>query len=105
MGFANAQPILRATETKRRSASRLSGGFEHHRFERLARALAGPQHELEGLVVALAGVERDAEQSFALGVCRRDAAGEHERMTEHDEAVIDPDVEMSDPKLLVDERG
>src|SRR5215470_5117712 len=84
--------------------SRLSAGFEHDRFKCLARALAGPQHELEGLVVTLAGVKRHAEQSLALGVRRRDAAGEHQRMAEHDDAVFEPDVEMSDPKLLVDER-
>src|SRR5688572_9747789 len=36
---------------------RLADGLEHRGVERFARALAGPDHELERLVVALAGVE------------------------------------------------
>ena len=60
--------------------SRLAARFEHGRFKRLARVLAGPQHELEGLVVALAGIERHAEQHLALAVGRRDSAAEHKGM-------------------------
>ena len=44
----------------------LAGGLEHGGIQRLARALAGPDDELERLVVALAGVERGVEQGLAL---------------------------------------
>src|SRR4029077_1362635 len=87
-----------------RLPSRLAAGFEHARFQRFAGVLAGPKHELERLVMALASTERDAEQSLALRICGLDAAREHQRVAEHDDAVLEPDVEMSDPKLLVDER-
>src|SRR5262252_7572076 len=100
MGFAALNPSYAIF-----AGSRLSGGLEHHGFQRLAGALAGPQHELEGLVVTLTGIERNAEQSLALSIRRHDAAGQHQRVTEHDDGVLDPDVKMSDPQLLVYERG
>src|ERR1700692_3247308 len=87
-----------------RSVLRLPGGLEQARFQRLAGTLARPKHELERLVMAFAGIERDAEQGLALGVRCRDAAGEDKGVTEHDDAVIDPDIEMSDPELFIDER-
>src|SRR5260221_11949997 len=86
-------------------ASRLSRGLEHDGIQRLAGALAGPHHELEGLVVAFAGIERDAEHRLALAIGRSDAGGEHDGMAEHDDTVIEPSVEMPDPELLIDQRG
>src|ERR1700730_192262 len=50
----------------RQGASSLASGFEHGGVERLARSLAGPDHELEGREVAFAGVERSPEQRLAL---------------------------------------
>src|ERR1700730_10349547 len=87
-----------------RSILRLPGGLEQARFQRLAGTLARPKHKLKRLVMAFAGIERDAEQGLALRVRCRDAAGEDEGVTKHDDAVIDPDIEMSDPELFIDER-
>src|SRR5579862_6377062 len=83
--------------------SRLSRGLEHDRIERLAGFPAGPHHELEGLVVTFAGIERDAEDRLALGVGRGNAGGEHDGVAEHDDTVIQPRIEMADPELLVDQ--
>src|SRR3984957_7513423 len=85
--------------------SRLSRRLEHDGIERPAGALARPHHELEGLVVAFAGIERDAEHRLALRVGCGDAGGEHDGVAEHDDAVFEPGIEMADPELLVDQRG
>src|SRR5436305_8462683 len=85
-------------------ALRLAGSLEHCGVERLARAFAGPDHELECLEIALRGVERGIEQRFALAPRNLDAAGEQQRMAEHDDAILGPHVEVTDPKLLVYER-
>src|SRR3954454_5117907 len=81
---------------------RLSGGLEHRGVERLARAFAGPDHELECLEVAFRGVERGIEQRLALTPRNLDAAGEQQRMAEHHDAVLGPHVEVADPELLID---
>src|SRR5262245_40866722 len=96
-----ARQAFWARKTRR---SGLAGGLEHRRVERFARALAGPDDILEGREVALAGVERGAEQSLALGIGGIDAARQHQRMSEHDNAVLWPQVEMPDPHLLVHQR-
>src|ERR1700740_3502909 len=82
-----------ATARLRRAPRRsgLAGGLEHGGIERLARALAGPDHELEGREIAFAGVERGAEQRLALLAGRWNAAGEHQRMPVHDDAVLHPE--------------
>src|SRR5262245_38471745 len=76
-------------------ALRLALGLEHGGVERLARRLARPDHELEGGKVALAGIERGGEQCLALPAGGFDAAGEHQRVAVHDQAVLDPEVEVS----------
>src|SRR5258708_4329126 len=86
------------------AALRLADGFEHRGVERLARALAGPDHELERLEIALRGVERGIQQRLALPARDLDAAGEQQRVTEHHDAVLGPHVEVADPELLVDQR-
>src|SRR5262245_23483612 len=83
---------------------RLPLRVEHGGVERLARRLARPDHELEGGEVALAGVECGREQRLALPARRFDAAGKHQRVAIHDQSVLNPQVEMPDPHLLVDER-
>src|ERR1700752_1345452 len=83
---------------------RLARVVEHRGVERLARALAGPHHELEGLEIALRRIERGVEQHLALTPCDFDAACEQQRMTEHHHTVLHPHVEMADPKLLVVQR-
>src|SRR5262249_24362948 len=88
-----------------RARLRLPRGLEHGRVERLAGALAGPYHELEGLVVTFAGIERDTEHRLALRVGCGDTGGEHDGVAKHDDTVIEPGVEMADPELLVDQRG
>src|SRR5580698_9300534 len=83
--------------------SRLSRGLEHGGVHCFARTLAGPDYELERRKVAFAGIERGAEHRLALPVRCGDAAGKNQRMTEHHHAGLRPDVEMSDPQLLVHE--
>ena len=55
---------------------RLPLRLEHRGVERLAWALAGPDHELERREVAFAGIERRAEQRLALPPRRLDATGQ-----------------------------
>src|SRR5262249_18771278 len=57
---AACAPILKFAQL------RLASGLEHGGLERLAGTLAGPDHELERRIVALAGIERGREQHFAL---------------------------------------
>src|SRR5690606_41038997 len=83
--------------------SGLPFGLEHGRGQGLAAVLARPDDELEGLVVALTSLERGAEQGLALAL-GGDGAVEHEALTEHDQTFARPNVEMSEPKLLVDLR-
>ncbi len=54
--------------------------------------------------IALAGVERGAEQRLALLAGGFDAAGQHQRVAEHHDAFVGPEIEMADPQLLVDQR-
>ena len=79
-------------------------GLEHRRVERLARAFPRPDHKLEGGEMPLAGVERGAEQRLALLAGGLDAARQYQRVAEHDDAFLHPQIEMADPHLLVDQR-
>src|SRR5947209_9386939 len=81
-----------------RDDSRLAGRLEHDGVHRLARRLAGPHHELERLVIALAGVDRGVEQHLALPSGGLDAAGEEQGVAEHDDAILVPQVEMPNRK-------
>src|SRR5262249_7366995 len=83
---------------------RLALRLEHGGVERLARRFARPAHKLEGGEIALAGIERGAEQRLALPARGIDATGQHQRMPVHDQPVLTPQVEMPDPHLLVDQR-
>src|SRR5207302_1897678 len=69
----------------------------------LPRRLARPDDELESREIALGGVERGCKNRFALPPGRRDAARQYQSMAEHDDAVLSPDIEVSDPQLLVDQ--
>src|ERR1043166_4267219 len=82
---------------------RLARGLEHRGVERLARVFAGPDHELKGLEIALAGLERCIEQRLALPAGALAPPRERHRRAEHDDAVVGPHVEMADPELLVDQ--
>src|SRR5436309_11926845 len=64
-------------------SSGLARGLEHRRLERVARRLAGPDHELERRIIALAGIERGRQQRLALPPGCFHAAGEHERVPIH----------------------
>src|SRR5262249_55537283 len=83
---------------------RLPLGVEHGGIKRSARRLARPHHELESGEIPLAGVERRPQQRLALPPRGFDAAGEHQCVSIHDEPVLGPQIEMSDPHLLVDQR-
>ncbi len=76
-------------------------GLEHDRGQGMAAVLAGPDHELEGLEIALAGLERGPQQGLALAR-RRQRAVQHQALAVHDEALVAPDVEVAEPELLVD---
>src|SRR3954464_4848395 len=82
----------------------LASGLEHGSVQGFARRLSGPYRELEGRIVALAGVQRRREERLALPAGSLYPAGQYQRMAIHHDAVLDPKVEMSDPHLLIDER-
>ncbi len=65
--------------------------------------LAGPQHELKGLVIALARFQRRPEQCLALARMGL-GAREQQAMAVEQHPVLLPQVEMAEPELLVDER-
>src|ERR1700730_5341016 len=94
MGFAPLNPSYQAR-------LRAAGGLEQARIECVARALAGPDHELEGLKVAFAGLHGGPEQSLALIIRRRAAARQYQGLPEHDQAVLLPEIEVPDPELFV----
>src|ERR1700722_2874412 len=76
---------------------RLALGVEHRGAHRFGRRLAGPDHELEGGKVALAGVERAHQHDLALRGRGGHPARQHQRLTVHDHAGVGPDIEMPDP--------
>src|SRR5262249_23874728 len=86
-------------------ASGLSLGLEHGGVERLARRLARPDHELKGGEIALACLERRAEQALTLAAAGLDDACQHLGVTVHDQAVRRPKIEVTDPHLLIDLRN
>src|SRR5581483_760914 len=86
-----------------RGRSRLAGGLEHGRAERLARWLARPDHELEAGKIALAGFQRGLQQGLALRAGGRHAAAQHQGVAIHNDSVLRPKIEMADPELLVDQ--
>src|SRR5271165_3920314 len=102
---ARKRQPLRATIGKARRlrpsgrAARLEGG----EGDRLARGAIGPEHELERLIVRLAGGDRRFHHRRALGVARAGPAGEAQRMAEHHQVLLPPKVEMAEPELLVDQ--
>src|SRR5258705_7799106 len=85
--------------------SGLAGGLEHRGIKRVARRLAGPHHELERRIIALAGIKRGREQRLALPARRFDAAGKNQGGPVHHQAGLNPEIGMPDPHLLVDHRG
>src|SRR5690606_21747929 len=78
--------------------------FEHDLAERVRGALASPYHELEGLIVEIAGIGGRAQQRLALLRADFSPARQQVRIAEQHHALVIPDVEMADPELLVDER-
>ncbi|GCC47900.1 hypothetical protein chiPu_0031990, partial [Chiloscyllium punctatum] len=81
---------------------RLALGIEHRRRHRLGGRLAGPHHELERRIVALAGVDRIDHHRLALRGGGGEAAGQHQRLAMHHHAGVGPQIEMADPQLFVD---
>ena len=66
--------------------------------------LAGPDDELKGLIIALAGFDRRGEHRFELRGAGLDPFGQKQGVPIHDDALGLPEVEVADPELLVDER-
>src|ERR1700723_1732298 len=77
---------------------RFARGFEQGRVHGFACRFGGPDDVLEGREIALARIERAAEYRLALPIRGGDAAGQHQRVTEHHHAVDLPDVEVTDPQ-------
>src|SRR5205085_11830757 len=81
--------------------SSLALRLEHRRYESFPAFLTRPDHELEGLVIALAAFERCFEHRFALGDCRHRPV-EQQGVAEHHESLLRPQLEVAKPQLLVD---
>src|SRR5262249_6086589 len=88
-----------------RNRSGLSGDFEHPRVERFTSGFSRPNDELEGRNVALTGAERVRQEGLALLAGNLNAASKNQSMPVHHQAILIPEVEMSDPQLLVDHGG
>src|SRR5262245_10809391 len=99
---SSCQRVPRCIPNFGSGALSLARSVERGGVERLARRLAGPNDKLESRKVALAGIERALEQRAALFARRLHAAGQNQRVTEHRHAVLGPEIEMTDPHLLVD---
>src|SRR3990170_6873369 len=96
-------PLPPRAAGRRGSVSCLSLRLEHRGGERIFRRLARPQYELEGLIIALAGLKGSLKKRLALadmgvGAC------EQKSVAVEQEAVFLPQVEMAEPELLVDQR-
>src|ERR1700688_3982512 len=76
----------------RSGASSLARGLEHGGVERLAGSLAGPDHELEGREIALAGVRRRPQQRSASRPRGSHAARQYQRVPIHYDAILRPQV-------------
>ena len=76
---------------------RLALGVKHRGAHGFRGGLAGPDHELERRVIALAGVERAHQHSLALRGLGGHPARQHQRLSVHDHAGVGPDIEMPDP--------
>ncbi len=63
--------------------------------------LACPDDKLERLIVALAGLEAGSQKGLAL-INVGDGAIQHEAVAVHDQSFARPDIEVTEPKLLVD---
>src|SRR5262245_13621983 len=100
--YAGAPAFRRCAAPPRSAPSGFARGLEQGGVDRLAGAGARPYHELEGLVVAFAGVDGGIQQHLALPPRRLDATCQDERVAEHHHAVLAPPVEMAEPQLLVD---
>src|ERR1700758_4706444 len=80
---------------------RLALGVEHRGRQRLARRLAGPDHELECREVEFPGVVGAGQHALSLCDGGDQAAVQHQRLPVHDHAGVGPQIEMADPQLLV----
>src|SRR5674476_160196 len=76
---------------QRTKTLRLALGVEHRRTHGFRRGLAGPHHELECRVIALAGVDGADQHALALRGRGGEAAGQHQRLPVHDHAGMGPD--------------
>src|ERR1700722_20035146 len=106
--FSTAAPRERAcgqrtASTSGRSQSRTPRRFKHCGVHRLASGLACPHHELECWEVALTRIERSTEHCLALPNRSAAAAGKNKRIAKHYHAAPRPDIEVTDPQILVDE--
>ena len=74
-----------------------------HRCRRFGSRLTGPDHELEGRIVAVAGFERSVDQAFALLGRRADGAAQQQAVAVDHLAAVGLHLEMAEPELLVDD--
>src|SRR5277367_335104 len=82
--------------------SRVAVGLEHRELERFLGAAAGPEDELESLIMFLARRERRVDDRAALQIAGLRAAGKAMGVAEHDDVLLAPEIEMAEPQLLVD---
>src|SRR5271163_2117577 len=89
-------------ERERGNPSRVAVGLEHREIERFLGAAAGPEDELERLIMFLARRERRVDDRAALQIAGLRAASEAMGVAEHDDVLLAPEIEMAQPQLLVD---
>src|SRR5690606_39511541 len=77
-------------------ASGVALRLEQHVRKRFARRHSRPDDELECLEIALAGLQCAVEQHLYLLAGRFRAAGQQQRMSEHDRAFLLPQVAMAE---------
>src|SRR4051794_286503 len=95
--YTSTQAEYGGTTVEPRLYLRLALGIEHRRAHGFGRALAGPDHELKCRIIAFAGVNGAPQHALALRGRGADPARQHQSLTVHDHAGVDPDVEMPDP--------
>src|ERR1700733_6391194 len=84
-------------------ASGRAAGFERGERDRLTRGAIGPQHELERLVIGLAGVEGCLDHRAALRVARDRAPDQAYGVANPHQSLLAPLVKTPEPQLFIDE--
>src|SRR4051794_9200361 len=75
----------------------LPDGLEHRGIERLARAFPRPKQVSEARKIPLASLQGSADQCLALAAGPPHAPRQQQRVPEHDQTVLGPQIEMPDP--------